>query len=183
MTYSRRSTLAAALAVLALAPTGALAENYRANLTMRASEALSNLYAAEPHARYLGRRARAVLVFPSIIKGGLIWGGESGNGVLFAGGRPQAYYNTSAASFGLQAGGQKFSVAMFFMNARALGYLDRSGGFAIGTAPNVVIVNQGAAATVNSTTLTQDIYVVPYGQRGLMAGIDIHGSKITRIHP
>lgn len=183
MTHSRRSTLAAGLALLALAPGGALAENYRANLTMRAHEALNNLYASEPRARYLASHARAVLVFPSIVKGGLIWGGESGNGVLFMGGRPSAYYNTSAASFGLQIGGQKFSLAMFFMNPRALGYLDRSGGFAIGTAPNVVIVNQGAAAAINSTTLTQDIYVIPFGQRGLMAGIDIHGSKITPINP
>jgi lipid-binding SYLF domain-containing protein len=183
MIISRRWTLAAGMAALALAPGGALAENYRANLTMRAHEALNNLYASEPRAQMLGRRARAVLVFPSIIKGGLIWGGESGNGVLFVGGRAQAYYNTSAASFGLQAGGQKFSLAMFFMNGRALGYLNRSGGFAIGTAPNVVIVNQGAAASVNSTTLTQDVYVIPFGQRGLMAGIDIHGSKITRINP
>jgi len=183
MTLSRRSTLAAGLAALALAPSGALAENYRANLTMRAHEALSQLYATEPRARYLAGHASAVLVFPSVVKGGLIWGAESGNGVLFMGGRPTAYYNTSAASFGLQAGGQKISVAIFFMNGRALGYLHRSGGFAIGTAPNVVVVNQGAAAQINSTTLTQDVVVVPFGQRGLMAGIDIHGSKITPINP
>jgi lipid-binding SYLF domain-containing protein len=150
---------------------------------MRAHEALDQLFATEPRTRALARNARAVLVFPSIIKGGLIWGGESGNGVLFVGDRPQAYYNTSAASFGLQVGGQKFSLAMFFMNGRALGYLDRSAGFAIGTAPNVVVINQGAAAAINTTTVTQDIYVVPFGQRGLMAGIDIHGSKITKIHP
>jgi lipid-binding SYLF domain-containing protein len=186
MTFTRRSSLAAALAAISfMGPlaTPSLAAPYAANLVSRARQALDQLYASEPQARFYGKRARAVLVFPSIVKGGLIWGAESGNGVLFVHGRPQAYYNTSAASFGLQAGGQKFSLAMFFMNDQALGYLSRSGGFAVGTAPNVVVVNNGAAAIANTTNLTQNIYVYPFGQRGLMAGIDIHGSKITPIHP
>jgi lipid-binding SYLF domain-containing protein len=111
----------------------------------------------------------------------LVFGAETGDGVLFVGGRPDGYYNTSAASFGLQIGGQEFSMAMFFMNDRGLGYLHRSGGFALGTAPNIVVVDAGTAVVANSTTLTQDIYVFPFGQKGLMAGIDIHGSKITPI--
>jgi lipid-binding SYLF domain-containing protein len=183
MTFTRRSTFVAGLALAAspLATTAQAQAFSRSGLADRGRAALDQLYAAEPNTRFLGRRARAVLIFPSIIKGGLIWGGESGNGVLLVGGRPQGYYNTSAASFGLQIGGQKFSLAMFFMNDRSLGYLHRSSGFAIGTAPNIVVVNAGAAAVANTTDLTQDVYVVPFGQKGLMAGIDIHGSKITPI--
>jgi lipid-binding SYLF domain-containing protein len=186
MNVTRRSIFAATLAVASVAgplATPAHAQPSAANLVARSRQALDELYATAPRARMLGRHARAVLVFPSIIKGGLVWGAESGDGVLFVGGRPQAFYNISAASFGLQAGGQKFSSAMFFMNGRALGYLDRSAGFAIGSAPNVVVIDRGEAMAVNTTTVSQDVYVVPFGQRGLMAGIDIHGSKITRIHP
>jgi lipid-binding SYLF domain-containing protein len=186
MTFTRRSGVAAALASISLLgpmATPSHAAPYAANLEGRARQALDQLYAAEPQSQLYGKRARAVLVFPSIVKGGLIWGAESGNGVLFVRGRTQAFYNTSAASFGLQAGGQKFSLAMFFMNDRALGYLSRSGGFAVGTAPNVVVVSTGAAAIANTTNLTKDIYVYQFGQRRLMTGIDIHGSKITPIHP
>ena len=184
MNHTRRSTLAGAIALAGaadlLAPS-ADAQLGTSRLVTRGREALNRLYAAEPNTRYYQRRARGVLIFPSILKGGLIWGAETGNGVLFVGGRPNGFYNTSATSFGLQIGGQSFSLAMFFMNDRGLSYLHRSGGFALGTAPNIVVINAGAAALANSTTLTQDIYVFPFGQKGLMAGIDIHGSKITPI--
>lgn len=97
--------------------------------------------------------------------------------------RPTAYYNISAASFGLQAGGQTFSYALFFMNDAALAYLTKSDGWAIGSGPSVVVLDKGTAASLTSTTLSQDVYAIPFGQRGLMAGLGLEGSKITPIHP
>ena len=148
-----------------------------------AEQALDLLYSTEPKARELSRRATAILVFPGIIKAGLIIGGQSGNGVLLVGGRPVGYYNISAGSFGLQAGGERFSYALFFMNDAALKYLQNSNGWAIGSGPSVVVVDQGAAASLTSTTLTHDVYAFPFGQKGLMAGLGLEGSKITPIHP
>jgi len=148
-----------------------------------ADQALRALYAAQPKARQLGGRARAILIFPKIIKAGLIIGGQGGDGVLRVGGRADGYYNIAAASFGLQAGGQQFSYALFFMNDAALQYLQKSDGWSIGSGPSVVALDKGAAASVTSTTLTEDVYGVPFGQKGLMAGIGLEGSKITRIHP
>jgi lipid-binding SYLF domain-containing protein len=146
-------------------------------------QALRLLYSTQPKARNLASRAKAILVFPRIIKAGLIIGGQSGNGALRIGGTTAGYYNISAASFGLQAGGQRFSYALFFMNDAALQYLRQSNGWAIGSGPNVVVVDKGAAASLTSATLTQDVYAVPFGQQGLMAGIGLEGSKITQIHP
>ena len=122
-------------------------------------------------------------MFPKIYKGGLIIGGLSGDGVLRVGGKASAYFNLSAASFGLQAGAQKYSFALFFMTDEALAYLEKSDGWAIGSGPSVVVVDKGAAASLSSMTLTQDVYAVPFGQSGLMAGLGLEGSKITRIHP
>jgi lipid-binding SYLF domain-containing protein len=153
------------------------------DIDAEAEQALRRLYSTQPRARELARRATAILVFPRIIKAGLIIGGQSGDGALFVGGRIVGYYNISAASFGLQAGGQRFSYALFFMNDAALKYLQTSNGWAIGSGPSVVVVDQGAAASLTSTTLTQDVYAVPFGQKGLMAGIGLEGSKITQIHP
>jgi lipid-binding SYLF domain-containing protein len=148
-----------------------------------ATRALQSLSAAQPKARDLGKRAKAILVFPKIVKAGLIIGGQSGDGALREGGRTIGYYNISAASFGLQAGAQTFGYAMFFMNDSALKYLKDSDGWSIGSGPSVVVVDKGAAASFTSATLSQDVYAFPFGQRGLMAGIGLEGSKITHIHP
>ena len=148
-----------------------------------ASRALQTLYAAQPKARNLGNKAKAILVFPKIIKAGLLIGGQSGDGALRMGGKTVGYYNLSAASFGLQAGGQTFSYALFFMTDSALDYLQKSDGWSIGSGPSVVVVDKGAAASMTSTSITQDVYAVPFGQRGLMAGLGLEGSKITHIHP
>lgn len=148
-----------------------------------ADRALNQLFAAQPKARELSRKAKAVLIFPKIYKGGLMIGGLSGDGVLRVNSKATAYYNISAASFGLQAGAQKYSFALFFMTEEALAYLRKSDGWAIGSGPSVVMVDKGAAANMTTTTLTQDVYAFPFGQKGLMAGLGLEGSKITRINP
>lgn len=145
--------------------------------------ALQALYSSQLKARELGKRAQAVLIFPKIVKAGLLVGGQSGDGALRVGARTVGYYNISAASYGLQAGVQTFSYAMFFMTASSLNYLKNSDGWAIGSGPSVVVIDKGAAASVNTTTLSQDVYAMPFGQRGLMAGIGLEGSKITHIRP
>ncbi len=157
------------------AATSAEQVNYDAN------HALTQLYALQPRARELARRSVAMLVFPKIYKGGLVVGGLSGNGVLRINGKADGYFNISAASFGLQAGVQSYSLIMFFMTASALTYLHTSQGWAIGSGPSVVVMDKGAAANVSSTTLSQDVYAIPFGQKGLMAGIGLEGSKITQI--
>jgi lipid-binding SYLF domain-containing protein len=67
------------------------------------------------------------------------------------------------------------------MNAGALKYLEDGNGFEIGVGPSVVVVDQGLAKKFSSTTLTQDVYAIIFGQKGFMAGIGLEGSKITRI--
>ncbi|HUC19518.1 MAG TPA: lipid-binding SYLF domain-containing protein [Acetobacteraceae bacterium] len=153
------------------------------SITQDSLTALHRLYTDEPHARTLGAKAKAVLVFPQIVKAGFILGGQTGDGALLVNGEPVGFYNISAVSFGLQLGAQAFSYALFFMTDAALAYLKSSQGWAIGSGPSVVVLDKGAAASVTSTTLSQDVYAVPFGQQGLMAGIGIEGSKITHIYP
>ena len=68
-------------------------------------------------------------MFPGILKAGFIAGAQTGEGALRVGGRTAGYYRTTAVSYGLQAGVQKFGYALFFVTDAALGYLDKSGGF------------------------------------------------------
>jgi len=152
-----------------------------AQLERDAVAALNTLTAGNQAAALLRQKARAVLVFPTMLKAGFLFGGQIGDGVLLEGGRAAGIYNSVAASYGLQAGGQTFSYALFFMNNDALRYLNESGGWEVGVGPSVVVVDDGMGKSITSTTLSHDVYAFIFSQKGLMAGIGVQGSKITRI--
>ncbi|AIF46700.1 YSC84-related protein [Dyella japonica] len=142
--------------------------------------ALNALYASEPKAKQIGAKSRAILVFPGIVKAGLMVGGLEGNGVLIEQGKVTAKYNISAASFGLQAGAQKFSQVMFLANDQSLAYLNKSSGWSVGVGPSVVVVDSGTAKSMTTDNLNSDVYVFIFGQKGLMGGLGVQGQKITR---
>ena len=153
----------------------------REELDRDGANALKSLYAGNSAAKLVGEKAVAVLVFPNIVKAGFMFGGQIGDGVLFKNGKPVGYYNSLAGSYGLQAGLQVFGYALFFMKQEALDYLDKSEGWEIGVGPSIVVVDAGVGKTLTSTTLQKDIYAFIFDQKGLMAGIGIQGSKITKI--
>jgi lipid-binding SYLF domain-containing protein len=144
---------------------------------------LRNLYDGVPTARMLAKHAKGILVFPNVVKAGFIGGAQYGKGALRKQDRTVGYYNLIAGSYGLQAGVQAFDYALFFMTSSALDYLDRSEGFELGVGPTVAVVDAGVAKSLSTTTLKDDVYAFIYDQKGLMAGLNIEGSKITRINP
>jgi lipid-binding SYLF domain-containing protein len=152
-----------------------------AELSRDANASLQKLYATVPAAKALGANAQAILVFPKVTKAGLGVGGQYGDGALLKKGKAVAYYNTSGASVGLQAGAQQFGYAMFFMNEKALAQLDQAAGFEVGVGPTVVVMDEGKAKTMTTTTAKDDIYAFIFGQKGLMGGLGIQGNKITKI--
>jgi lipid-binding SYLF domain-containing protein len=174
------------LCVLAIAMVGtlqprpALAASAR-EIDAAVDAALQELYAVNADAKTLSRSAKGILVFPDVVKAGFIGGIQLGEGALRSGGRTVGYYNTSAGSYGLQAGVQKFSYALFFMTDSAFDYLKQSKGWEIGTGPSVVIVDTGAAKALTSTTLHKDVYAFFFDQKGLFGGIGLQGTKITKI--
>jgi lipid-binding SYLF domain-containing protein len=188
MELTRRSLTAAALGLVGAA--GPLAvmpahADHRSKLVAAGRRSLQSLLSEEPRSRFFDRHCRAALVFPSILKAGFIFGGETGNGVLFGphGGAPMGFYNLTGGSWGLQVGGQDFAYALFFMTEGSLEYLHRSAGFSVGTGPSIVVINAGAGAEANTTTITHDVYAFPYNQKGLMADLTLQGTKISPIHP
>jgi lipid-binding SYLF domain-containing protein len=172
--------LVLATCVAAAGPRPAVAAS-AAELQRDSAKALQDLYSRQRSARVLGDQARGILVFPGIYKAGFLFGGQIGEGVLRKGGRVAGYYNSVAASYGLQAGVQKFGYALFFMNDAALQQLDSTHGFELGVGPSIVVVDEGLGKSITSNTITSDVYAYIFDQKGLMAGIGIQGSKITRI--
>ena len=146
--------------------------------------ALHSLYAQNPGARALGRRAKAILVFPSVTRAGFVFGGQAGNGTMFNNnGSVAGHFQTTSASWGLQAGVQSFGYALFLMDNDAIRNVNRSGGWDIGGSPSLVIVDRGMATSLNTTNINSGTFAFFFDQRGLMAGIGLQGSKITRINP
>jgi lipid-binding SYLF domain-containing protein len=153
----------------------------RAEINRDVDAALAILYAKDPDARTLTSQAKAVLVFPSIVKAGFLFGAQYGDGALREKGKTVGYYNTVAASYGLQAGVQVFGYALFFMSDSAVQYLANSGGFELGVGPSIVVLDTGAARALTTTTAQKDMYAIFFNQKGLMAGLGLQGSKISRI--
>ena len=154
-----------------------------AELDKKVDAALAKLLAESEAAKNLSKVAKGILVFPTVKKAGFMIGGQRGEGALRVAGKTAGYYTTTAASFGLQAGGQKFSYAMFFMTDGALEYLKNSKGWEVGVGPSIVVVDEGAARALTTSTAKESIYVFFFGQKGLMAGLGIQGSKISAFTP
>ena len=152
-------------------------------INQKAFKALEALYQSSPAARELSRAAKGILVFPRVIKAGLVYGGLYGEGALIVNGEPAGYYKFIGGSYGLQAGLQTFGYAMFFMTDQALAYLQKSKGWEIGVGPSVVVVNKGLAKSLTTTTAKADVYAFFFNQKGLMAGLGLQGSKISKFTP
>ena len=189
MRYVRWATIPMAFVLfvsMSLSPNRAVAASAE-ELNRECEKALEALYEKSTTAKAIGENSKGVLVFPGIIKGGFLIGGQYGEGVLLTKGKEPGvykvagYYNTVQGSFGLQAGLQKFGYALFFMSESAMSWLDKSGGWELGTGPTITIVDIGAAASLSTSTLQSDINAFFFDQKGLMAGIGLQGTKVTKI--
>jgi len=165
-----------------LMPSLALAASAKA-IDRDVAASLNKLFKNNSGAKALADKAVAVLVFPSIVKGGFIIAGQYGDGALRRGGKSVGYYRSLAASYGFQAGAQAFGYVLFFMDEDSVRYLDNSAGFELGTGPSLVMLDSGFGKNLSTTTLQKGIFAFIFDQKGLMGGVGIQGTKITKINP
>ncbi len=173
--------LTASFSVLAgLSPMSAMAASAE-DLNKDAQQALAALYKTNPVTETISKKSRAVLVFPKIVKAGLVFGGSYGEGVLMKNGAVSEYYNSVSASWGWQAGAESYAYVVFLMSDKAVRYLAKSNGWEFGVGPSLVLVNEGVAKNLSTSTLKDDAYAFITDQQGLMASLSIEGTKISRI--
>lgn len=125
--------------------------------------------------------AKGVLVFPNVVKAGFVVGGAYGEGALRIGGKTVDYYSTAAASFGFLAGAQSMRIIVVFMQEDALNKFRASQGWEAGVDGSVVLVDLGAAGTLDTTNIKDPIVGFVFGNKGLMADLSLAGSKYTKI--
>jgi lipid-binding SYLF domain-containing protein len=144
-------------------------------------ETLSRLYTTVHGSRELVGKARGVLVFPSVVQAGFWIGGQYGQGALRVGGQHSGYYSTAAGSFGLQIGAQSKGVIFLFMTQDALDRFRNSQGWSVGGDATVAVLQVGANGNVDSSTATAPIEAFVLTNAGLMAGVSLEGTKISRL--
>jgi lipid-binding SYLF domain-containing protein len=184
MTNLRTILLATALAAAAVIPMAAFSAASAAtadDLNRDSAQALQNLYQTHPFAEQISKHAKAILIFPNIVKAGLVFGGAYGEGELKQGSRIDGYYNSVTASWGFQAGAQSYGYVVFLMSNKAVRYIHQTHGWEIGVGPTVVIVDEGVAKNLSTSTLKDDAYAFIFNQQGLMAGVSLEGTKISHI--
>ncbi len=183
MNIARRTLIAGtAIGALALAaPSFAADPARKTEIDAGADGALETLYAQNPGARELAKKAVALLIFPKIVKAGLVVGGQTGDGVLRIAGEPVAYYNTSAASIGFQAGVQSYSQVLMFLEHSALEKFRASKGWEAGVDGSITLLKTGVSAGIDTSTIKDPIVAFVFGEKGLMADASIAGSKYTKL--
>jgi lipid-binding SYLF domain-containing protein len=132
-------------------------------------------------ARELIARSEAVLVFPSVIKAGIGFGGEYGEGALLTRGRTLDFYNTVSASVGFQLGAQARSVIIVFMTPEAVDSFRNTAGWKVGVDGSVTVITLGVGASIDTARITAPIVGFIFDGAGLMYNLTLEGSKISRI--
>lgn len=146
-----------------------------------ADSALSRLYQQHEGTRELVASARGVLVFPSFVSAGFVFGAGSGQGVLRKAGKSSGYFRMTEASAGLLAGAQSQAVFILFMTDEALKRFEASSGWTAGVDATITLINAGANAKVTTQTARQEVIGFVMSNAGLMGNVSMNGNRITRL--
>jgi len=174
----------AALALAGCTTTGAGSSDpdaKRREIDAGVDRTVQRLYATVPGSREIASRARGILVFPEVLAAGFIVGGEYGEGSLRSGGRTQAYYSTVTGSLGFQAGAQSKAVVFMFMTDEALQKFLASKGWTAGADASVALAKVGANGAVDINTARAPVVGFVMTNAGLMANLNLEGTKVTRL--
>jgi lipid-binding SYLF domain-containing protein len=156
------------------------ADKYR-SIDAAVDSTLQRLFVSVKGSRELVAKARGVLVFPRVLAAGFWLGAQYGEGALRVDGRTQGYYSTAGGSFGLQIGAQSKALIFVFMTDEALAEFSRRNGWAVGTDATVAVLKIGANGQLDTTTATGPVEVFVLTNAGLMAGVSLEGTKISRL--
>lgn len=146
-----------------------------------ANETLHSFVRQVGGARELANKAVGILVFPSVIKAGIGFGGEYGEGLLIVDKRAAGYYNLISASFGFQLGAQERAVIIMFMTESALEAFDRRAGWKVGVDGSIAIITVGLGGSIDTDQISEPVVGFVLDQKGLMYNLTLEGSKISRI--
>ena len=172
--------LAILVSVTALMGARAYADT-AAQINTHANAALNRFVLNVKGAKKYLNAAKGILIIPEVKQAGLVVGGEYGEGCLRIGGKTSGYFSIISGSVGLQAGVQLKDIVLIFMSESALKKFNTSDNWQAGADGTVTLINEGEENSIDTTKFNHPIVGFVFGQKGLMAGAMIEGSKFTRI--
>jgi lipid-binding SYLF domain-containing protein len=153
----------------------------KAQIDERVHAALHQFYQLNPNNEALAHRAKGVLVFPRVTKGGAGIAGQFGEGALRVDGQNVSYYSLSSASVGLTLGLAKHKEIIMFMTQEALDKFMTSHGWSVGADTGVAVLSKGAGGDYDTQTLQRPILGFVFAEKGLIGDASFEGSKVTKI--
>ena len=128
------------------------------------------------------KKAVAMLVFPSVFKGGFVIGAEYGEGALLIDNKIVDYYNIAGGSFGFQLGGQKRTVIMAFMDQGAFNKFRDSSGWKVGADAAVTVIAVGLDGSIDTSKTNKPVIAFVFDKKGLMYNLTLEGAKVTKLN-
>jgi lipid-binding SYLF domain-containing protein len=177
----RKIFAASSLAVAALLLSAVSFGATKAEIDQRVHTAMHQFYELNPQHKDLVARAKGVLVFPHVAKGGAGVAGEFGEGALRIDGKNVAYYSISSASVGLTLGFAKHNEVILFMTQEGLDKFMNGHGWTVGADTNVAVLSKGAGGDYDTQTLQRPILGFVFGEKGLIGDVSLEGSKVTKL--
>jgi len=177
----KRVFVSALIAALALLPATSANAATAAELDDNANESIAIFKEEVNGAEVFLSQAAGYLVFPRVIKVGIGFGAETGEGVLRVNGRTAAYFRTTSGSFGLQLGAQAKSMVIAFMTKESLAKFRESSGWQVGVDGSVALIDLGAGKQINTGNIKDPVVGFIFGAKGLMYNLTLEGTKISRI--
>ena len=153
----------------------------KAEIDQRVHVAMRQFYQLNPRHKELVARAKGVLVFPRITKGGIGVGGQYGEGALRIDGKTVGYYSVSGASVGLTLGLARHKEVILFMNQEALDKFMNSAGWSIGADTGVAVLDKGGGGDYDSQSLQRPILAFVFGENGLIGDASLEGTKVNKL--
>ena len=134
-----------------------------------------------PGAKDLLQKAKGILVFPNMIKGGFVLGAEYGEGALRINEKNVDYYNMINGSLGFQLGGQTRRIYILFMDASMLQSFREEPDWLGGANASGVFITTGAEGSVDTMKTNQPVMTFVLDQKGLMYNLNLEVGKINKI--
>jgi lipid-binding SYLF domain-containing protein len=169
MNGTTRNAVLAAILLVSSSPLFARADD----LNVEAQEAIKVLQGVDSGLTNRFSRAAGYVVFPSVGKGGLFFGAEHGNGVLYEKGKAVGEATLTEINVGPQVGGQSFYEVIFFESRKALAKF-KEGNFEMSAEVSAVAAAEGASLNAK---YRHGVMVFTLPRNGLMVQASIGGQK------
>jgi lipid-binding SYLF domain-containing protein len=167
--------------VFSISPTAMVYADTAKKIDAGADEVLDRFYKQVKDAKEITRKAKALLIMPTVVKAGLLVGGEYGRGALRINGKTVDYYNVVSGSFGAQIGAEAKDWVIAFMTDAALKKFRESKGWEAGVDGNVALITVGGGDSGSTRNAKGDIIGFVFDVKGLMADVSFKGAKFTKL--